>query len=368
MVLSRRIFDNRPLFDERLSSRMAISNVTDHDPKIHRSVTLRCIGDWGQANWHRILSWVTQEFCDRTGPRSRTCIWSMRGGGLEAFELIDAGEADIAICTPAKLMTGCLDGTGIFTGHAPMPGLRTLARLPQNDRMMLAVDPSFGCRTFAEIREKKPPLKIATGVDDPSNFIGFCAHRYLEAHGLSKETIESWGGEIITSIRPEHSIIPAKYPETGITAVINEAIMAIWWNDIIDGLRGFLPIPAEHEALQLLQSKMLPSLPPSTLPAGWWKSLHSEIPALEFCDFLVLCREDLPEDIAYLLTWILVETKGVIEAQYRQFSPERSPLGWPMDPKLMAQTTIPLHAGARRYYLDKGHLTPGTSGLEGANK
>lgn len=48
--------------------------VGKNDPTIERSVTLRCVGDWGHANFHRIMSFITQEFTERCGPTSRTCI------------------------------------------------------------------------------------------------------------------------------------------------------------------------------------------------------------------------------------------------------------------------------------------------------
>ena len=55
-------------------------------PKITRSLTLNFVGDWGQANFHRVLGWLTHQFCRHAGPRSRTAIWSIRGGGFERSE------------------------------------------------------------------------------------------------------------------------------------------------------------------------------------------------------------------------------------------------------------------------------------------
>jgi hypothetical protein len=52
------------------------------EPTLSHSYTLKFIGDWGSANFHRICSWLTQEFCDRTGPQSRTLIWNLRDGAL----------------------------------------------------------------------------------------------------------------------------------------------------------------------------------------------------------------------------------------------------------------------------------------------
>ena len=328
--------------------------VGKNDPTIERSVTLRCVGDWGHANFHRVMAFLTQEFTERCGPTSRTCVWSVGGGGMEITDNIVSGFADIAINTPVKLIKNALTGTGLWASRGPAPHLRGLATLPQDDRMMLGLDPSLGCRTFAEIRARKPKLKIALGPDGDSP-IGYVCHRYLEAHGVSVDTIKSWGGEVVYANRPEECLVPCQDPKLGFNAVINEALMTDWWTALIDGPRAFIPIPAEPEALVTIE-KTTPGLGASTIPAGYWKNLKEEIPALEFVDFLLMCREDLPEDVAYILTWIMVTKKQKVEVQYHQYPGWRSPINWPMDPRKMAKTVFPLHPGAERFYREQGYL------------
>lgn len=324
-------------------------------PCLSRSIELHCIGDWGEANFHKIMCWLTQEFCDRAGPRSRTAIWSIRGGGMEVFDLVNDGEAHLALATPALLMKSAITGEGIFGGRK-YPNIRALAVLPQNDRMVLGLDSKLECKTFEEIRRKKPALKLIIGPDTPDGPTSWVSHRFLEAHGLSENVIRSWGGEIIDrSGRPDQCLIPAQDPNSGINAAIQEAIMTPWWTLLVDGERKFIPIPAEPDALEKLKLT-LPGLPPSTLPAGYWASLKEEIPALSFNDFLMIVRDDLPDDVAYLLTWILVETKGVIESQYQHIPANKTPLGYPFEPSKMAKTPIPLHPSAERYYREHGYL------------
>ncbi|UPL01925.1 hypothetical protein LCI18_013661 [Fusarium solani-melongenae] len=328
--------------------------VAKDDPTIDRSVTLRCIGDWGHANFHRIMAFLTQEITERCGPTSRTCIWSVAGGGMEITDSISSGFADIAINTPVKLIKNALTGTGPWESRGPAPHLRGIATIPQNDRMLFAIDPSLGCKSFADIRQKKPKLKIILGPDGESP-IGYVCHRYLEAHGVSVATIKSWGGEVVYANRPEECLVPCQDPSLGFNAVINEALMTDWWVQLIDGPRGFRPMPAEPEALALIE-KTTPGLPASTIPAGYWKSLKEEIPALEFLDFILMCREDLPEDVAYLITWVLVKKKAKLEVQFHGFPGDKAPVSWPMDPREMAKTVFPLHPGADRFYREHGYL------------
>jgi TRAP-type uncharacterized transport system substrate-binding protein len=77
---------------------------------------------------------------------------------------------------------------------------------------------------------------------------------------------------------------------------------------------------------------------------------HAAFRTLDFSDFLVLTRLDLPEDIAYAIAWVLGETRDIIEGQYRHLPPERSPITYPLNPYAMGQAPIALHPGAARYY------------------
>src|SRR5688572_20091494 len=96
---------------------------TVSEPHLPRSHHLTFVGDWGQANFHRICSWLCEEFCRRAGARSRVAIWSIRAGGIEAIDLVQEGEADLCIVTPAMIVPSALRGDGLFTGRAA-PNLR----------------------------------------------------------------------------------------------------------------------------------------------------------------------------------------------------------------------------------------------------
>ena len=130
----------------------------------------------------------------------------------------------------------------------------------------------------------------------------------------------------------------------------------VWIVDDDSSIRWVLQKALQADAILSLRNQH--GFQPASIRAGFWKSNNNikEIPALEFSDFLVLVREDLPDDVAYLLTWCLVEKRKAIEAQYKHLEPERSPLTYPLDPVAMAKPSIPLHPAAERYYRDAGHI------------
>lgn len=340
---------------------MATPNVQEmidqqsHGPRLSRSIKLNFVGDWGMANFHRICSWLTQQFCDRAGPDSRVGIWNIRYGGIEAVLEIFRGEAQLAIATPAQMMSTALTGQGIFAPHGPMPSLRALGVLPQNDRMILAIDDKFGITSFEDLRRKCPPLRIATSTNDGTNFIGFVAHAFMECHGISPDLLESWGGKYVTAHRPEQAISLVQAGEAD--ALLQEAIMTPWWADIMEN-RKYNVLPSEPAALELFDRKYpgTANMKANPIPTGFWSTLTEPLHTLDFSDFVILVRDDLPEDVAHLLTWCLVETRSAIEGQYSHLEPNRSPLTYPLDPVKMAQTPIPLHDGAKRYFHEAGYL------------
>ena len=313
------------------------------EPRLSGSYTLRFVGDWGGANFHRICAWLTQEFCDRVGPGSRTLVWSLRDGGLDGLTQLDEGSVDLAICTPAALMSKSLTGDGPFKKAMPM--LRAIGTLPQNDRMVLALAPKYNITSIEEIRRQKPALRLVTSTNDGTNLIGYCANEFLDAHGISKATIESWGGTVLTRHRPEQCVALIEAGEAD--ALLQEAIMTPWWRGLVEGNK-LVPLPAETQALEKLEKSL--GLGTNHLPAGWWNNIDHELPAMDFSDFVVFVRSDMPKEVAYLLTWCFVETRDMLEGQYRHIKPEKSPLTYPLDPKKMGQTPIPLHDGAKEYY------------------
>ena len=123
--------------------------------------------------------------------------------------------------------------------------------------------------------------------------------------------------------------------------------MTPWWRGLVESNK-LVPVAAETQALEALHKST--GLGTNYLPAGWWDNLDHELPALDFSDFVLLVRDDMPNEVAHLLTWCLVETRDMLEGQYKHLKPEKSPLTYPLDPVKMSQTPVPLHDGAQQYF------------------
>lgn len=312
-------------------------------PRIDRAVGLHFQGDWGQANLHRICGWLSQQFNDRAGPGSRTAIWSGRGHA-DAVDAVAARRVDLALMTPACLGRSARDGRGMFAGRSH-PELRSLGVLPHNDRLVFGVAGEHAIRSFSDLRSRKPPLTIATSHDDGVNAVGYAVTQVFAAHGISREEFTSWGGTFVEHERP-HRLIDC-FRDGSVDAIIHEAVMLPSWAQAA-AERDMQCLPMEDEALTRLEREF--GWERGTLPAGYFPGLDDDLVTLDFSGFLVLVHQDMPDDVASLLTWCLCETSEEIERQYRHIPADRSPIGYPIDPIQMRQTPVPLHSAAERYY------------------
>lgn len=326
---------------------MTVSRVPP--PTIERSITLNFQGDWGRANLHRTMGWLCYELGRLSGPYTRIGIFN-GVGGMDAAYSVGRGQIDVALMTPAWAARLAFHGSSLSGGES-FPHLRALGNVPQNDRMILAIDRAHGIRSFAELRELQPKLIIAAGRDDGINLMGFGAQAFMSAADLPRERVEGWGASYREHDEPLE--IFRDVIEGRADAIIMEAVMSEFWAEMADKVDlYYLPVEESVKA-RLMRDYRWPT---ASLPAHYQRGLDEESEFLDFSDFILLTTTDLPEDVAYSLAWSLVERYEGLARQYRHIPSERSPVNYPIDPKAACRTSIPLHPGARRYFRDAGHL------------
>ncbi|MDQ6934336.1 MAG: TAXI family TRAP transporter solute-binding subunit [Actinomycetota bacterium] len=310
-----------------------------HAPFIDRPLTLHMQGDWGMVNLTRVCGWLGQEITDRSAPGTRIAIWNGRGF-IDNVRALGRKEVDLAVATPSAFVTAALDGRGIYGGES-FPDLRALGAVPQRDRLVFAVRRSLGISSFEQLRAEKPQLRLTTSGDDGVNHVGVAVTEVLTRSGVD---VAGWGGERLDHERPYECL--ADVLEGRADAIAHEAIMLPGWQEMADDMT-FLSV--EQPVLDSLQQDF--DWPDADIPAGYFPGAPA-IHTLDFSDFLVIVRADLPDDVAYALAWILGETRQLLERQYTHLPPERSPVTYPLDPATMGRTPIPLHPGAARYYAE----------------
>jgi hypothetical protein len=296
------------------------------EPKIKRSFQLALKGDLGGGELHRVAGWLSREIAKRSGPFTRIAIWSGRGH-VDNVRAIGRGEVDIALVTPSSFARMAVAGGGPYA-REPYPDLLALGTIPSPDRLLFAVSAGTGVRTFKDLREDKPPLRIATAPNDGIHHVGMGVYNVLERSGASRQAIEGWGGRFIEF----------DDARSGTEAVLNGDADAVFhagradsgWSKLAsERTMNFLPIESEvGDAFEKV------GWPRSRMAKGALRGITEDLVTMDFSDVLIVCRKDLPEDVAYLAAWCLAQTQ------------DRDKL----DPRQVASTVLPLHPWARAFY------------------
>ena len=318
--------------------------------KLGPRLDITLVGDWGNANFHMIVGWLAAHLRWRSAPRSKFTLRTGTGY-RDNIDLVGLGEADLAITTPRHIGTSWpRAGLHFYSGRA-YPYLMTLGFLPQDDRLTLAVRADTGITSFADIRERRYPLKLATPFRDENNLTSYAIDLVLKYHGIDPEDLKRWGGGFIEHDHPRLSIPRAISGEAN--AVFNEAIMVPQWYELVDKVPMRF-IPMEEDVLARLRADY--GLVPAVLPKGRLKA-DRDIACLDWSHWTTVVRDDMPEELAYLITSIMVEERGEMERRFNHLPVERSPMTYPIDPYTMWQGIgAPLHPGAARYYREHGYM------------
>lgn len=261
---------------------------------------------------------------------------------------VGAGALDVGITTPSAAALLATRGAGIY--DAPVAGLRAIAAYPHIDYLVFAVDAATGIRSFEELVEKRHPLKLVTGrkTGGEQDMLTYLVEQVMLGYGMSYETIEEWGGEVIYG-GPTH--IGGKLMLEGkADALFQEAQTAYVWPQIADSRPcNFLAV--DPSIAREIEARL--GFEHVEMPSGRYSGVEGPVSTVDFSGWLVFCREDFPTDAAYAFAQACDRTKEEVVADQEV---DRS-LRTPIDPGyLFAKTAIPLHAGAEAYARAQGYL------------
>jgi TRAP-type uncharacterized transport system substrate-binding protein len=245
-------------------------------------------------------------------------------------------------------------GKGIYAGTRPATWLRTIAWLPQEDRFLFAVAPWTGITCFEDIAAKKPGLKVAGG--GPAAL--------LKSYGFSLDDFERWGGRV----RPmQHTAreARARYERGELDAFYGDgsAFDFSAWQWVAG--HGYRFLDVREDVMTTLERDH--GLRRNITPAGFLPGITHNLLALDDSHIVLTCHERLDEEIAYVLAKVVDERSREIECESIQVSygdrdslPLTEPTFWSSltghierqwDARILG---APLHAGAERYYRERG--------------
>ncbi len=223
----------------------------------------------------------------------------------------------------------------------PLKDLRGVANVWGQEFQFVAPK-KYAAATVDEIFEKKLPVRIVPG--GPRGNMGVLAlEQLLTARwGITLKDVEAWGGKVIY----------AEFTEA--VAMMQDGQIDLFCpltaspNSVMMELANTLDVkflPMSEASIQ----KMRPiGYEPAVLKKGTYKGVDADIPSIS-APFGLIANANVSDDLVYELTRILCESKPYLENAHviaKDFIPE----------KAMNGLGAPIHAGAEKYYREKGWL------------
>ena len=255
-------------------------------------------------------------------------------------------DADVGFVTPPACATMAYRGIGPYSKK--MENLRAIGSLPHDDRMMWAVPAESKIHSIKDM--KNYPLRLV--IPDKDFPVRFAVDRVLEAYGTSVDGLRKSGWKIIEE---SHCLkIPTFVIEGKADALVHEGRKTPAWLELgRKRLMRYLPI--DESILRDLETRY--GYKSAVLSKGMFPGIEGDVPCVDFSDWLLFTREDMPDDFIYLMTKIFVEKRErLFEFHFRNIPVEACNLTCPIDPKQVWKNVgeIPIHRGAERYYKEHG--------------
>jgi len=241
-------------------------------------------------------------------------------------QAIQKGAADVAFTQGDVAYFAFRRGTD--TEPHPHSRLRGMAVLYVNTVQIVA-HRDGGIRQISDFRGKR------IGVGAPGSGTEVAARVIIEGHGLQySDVTESFltfseTAERMQAGTLDAGFIVASYP----AAAVSDAAHTF----------GIRLIPVTRNAVEQIRSHY-PFFKPFVIPRGTYQGQTQDVETIGV-DNLLICRDDLPEELVYTMTKALFENLPELAATHSAATL--------IDAEQGPATPIPLHPGAARYYRER---------------
>ena len=269
-------------------------------------------------------------------------------GDITSVTAVAKGEADLGITTPPVCTTMAYKGIGPY--NEKMENLRAILSFPHDDRMVWSIPADFNINSIEELKDKKLKF-VVPGKDSP---IGFAVEKILQAYDmpLQEQAANSW------EVSYEDYLF--KVVMAGIQGksdmVVHEGRKTPPW-EMLTKAREMTFLPIRDDVLDMLVEDY--GFIRNTLSKGMIDgAVKQDTPTLDWSGWLLFTRDDVDDDLVYLITKIVIEYKHLFEMSFKGQPLEKSDLVYPIDPaEIWKNVGVPLHPAAERYYREHGHMS-----------
>jgi TRAP-type uncharacterized transport system substrate-binding protein len=267
-------------------------------------------------------------------------------GGMRAPIEVGSRRVDISYVNPSALVTMAYRGKGYYKQKME---LRVLGSFPSWDRIAMVVSKDLGIKSLRDIARRKIPLRVSTRLSGVNNGTHYTISTILSFYGISFDKIKRWGGQVQECPRPTARERSASIVKRSINAIFDEGVSSVggWLDQALEN--GYQVIPLDPEVVRKLEQI---GYTRAVLPKSRYRQLEKDILSIDYSGWSLVTHRWLPDRIAYAAVASIDERQQIIPVDDDQplnmvnlcHSTEKCPL------------RIPLHAGALKYYKDKGYL------------
>jgi TRAP-type uncharacterized transport system substrate-binding protein len=266
-------------------------------------------------------------------------------GGTGPATLIDQRKIDFGFGNPVGLSAMAYLGRGFYRRKIP---LRAIGVFPTWDRLIFAVRKDTGIESLADLKRQKYPLRISTRRRGKLQTTVYAIEEVLRSYGMSLKQIESWGGKVMEAASPSSKDRKEHIESGAAEAVFDEGVKS-WGSGALDAGMRFLPVDAR--AARHMSRLGFPSAP---LTRDHYPKLDGDVDCIDFSGWTFFCRADLPAQTAYNMAQAVDLCHKQIPVDHfdkRPMTMREFSCGGEA-----GQLNIPLHAGAKKYFREKGYL------------
>jgi len=317
---------------------------------------LKIVANFPYHPWWRLTSQLVEGFRDKkkAGLVSSVGVYTPKFGlgSLENPKMVGRGEVHAGIMNPPVTAKMAMEGKGPF--KEPVGELRAIARFPEPDYIFWLVAAELGVGSFEELAKLKPPLTLVSGRIGPTgpDTITWTIEQVMKRYGFGYQEVESWGGKVFF---PGPAVVGVPMVRSGqANAIFQEGVHSIIWEQLAEA-RPLRCLGLSREVVDYMKETY--GFDEAIIPKGRLKGIEQDLLTLDYGGWLLACREDLPEELAYLLAWICTDQRDAIAAPFKDRPKHLQSLEIPLTPRhLCTKCVIPLHRGAEKYYREIGCL------------
>jgi TRAP-type uncharacterized transport system substrate-binding protein len=256
---------------------------------------------------------------------------------------VASGKVQFAIINPSMILKLAALGSAPFT--EPLP-LRAIAVLPSSDQMLFAVTARTGLKSFADIRERRFPLRVSLR-GQPDHSLHVITNHVLSAAGFSLDDIVSWGGEVRYDAGMPYGANRIGAVQRGEIDAIFDEVASTWGNMALELGMTFLA----------LDEDLLPRLEKVGLRRGLieqtnFPKLTGDVPTLDFSGWPIYTHEDTADLVVTDFCRALEASKDRIP--WAQEAP--LPLAQMVRDTSDGHLEVPLHPAAERFWRELGYI------------